>query len=145
MGSNYFYGLQGYGVLKLPLDQPYYNQRLFGYGDLYLRGLEKYVIDGVAGAMVRSTFRKQLYRAHIPVSHIPTLEHIPLRIYAKVYGDWGYSYNRNFTDNSLVNRMLYTGGAGIDVVTFYDLVLRFEYSFNQLGQSGFFFHIRNDF
>jgi hypothetical protein len=41
--------------------------------------------------------------------------------------------------------MLYTAGAGVDVVTVYDIVLRFEYSFNQLGQPGFFFHIRNDF
>jgi hypothetical protein len=41
--------------------------------------------------------------------------------------------------------MLYTYGAGFDVVTFYDLVLRFEYSVNQLGEKGLFFHIRNDF
>ena len=52
---------------------------------------------------------------------------------------------KDFRYNSLVNSFLYTGGFGIDVVTFYDLVFRFEYSFNQLGQSGLFFHIGSDF
>ena len=59
--------------------------------------------------------------------------------------DVGYVYNKYFTANSLVNRALYTEGFGLDVVTYYDFVFRFEYSFNQLGEKGFFFHIRNDF
>jgi len=57
----------------------------------------------------------------------------------------GYSYNRSFKDNSLVNKLMYTGGFGVDIVTAYDLVLRFEYDFNQLGKQGLFFHVRNDF
>ncbi len=140
-----FYGLQAYGVLKLPLDQPYYNQRLFGYSDLYLRGLEKYVIDGVAALMVRNTLRQQITSFNIPFSFSKSHNKIPFRVYAKVYGDMGYSYNKNFLQNSLVNRMLYTTGAGIDFVTLYDVVFRFEYSFNQLGQKGLFLHFKNDF
>jgi hypothetical protein len=144
MGNKYYLGLQGSGTIKLPLDQPYFNQRLFGYGDMYLRGLEQYVIDGVAGALARSTIRKQLFAFNIP-SRLPTLQTIPVKIYLKTYGDLGYSYNRSFKDNSLVNKMMYTGGFGVDIVTAYDLVLRFEYDFNQLGQQGLFFHVRNDF
>jgi hypothetical protein len=45
----------------------------------------------------------------------------------------------------MVNSPLYTGGVGIDVVTFYDFVFRAEFSMNQLGEKGVFFHIRNDF
>jgi outer membrane protein assembly factor BamA len=144
-GHKTYLGFQGYGTIKLPLDQPFYNQRIFGYGDIYLRGLERYVIDGTAGAMLRTTFRKQIYSFNFNFFNIPTLENVPIKIYAKAYGDLGYSYNRNFLQNTLVNQLLYTKGLGIDVVTLYDLVVRFEYSFNQLGQSGFFFHIRNDF
>jgi outer membrane protein assembly factor BamA len=145
LGWKSYFGLQGYGVIKLPFDQPYFNQRAFGYGDIYLRGLEKYVVDGVAAAMLRNTFRKELIKFNFNFFHIPTLDRIPIKIYAKMYGDIGYSYNKNFRQNSLVNRMLYTSGAGIDLVTVYDLILRFEYSFNQFGQPGFFFHIKNDF
>jgi hypothetical protein len=70
---------------------------------------------------------------------------VPFVFYAKAYADYGYAYNKAFPDNSLVNKNLYSGGFGIDVVTFYDLILRFDYSFNQLGQNGLFLHIRNDF
>lgn len=145
LGRKYYFGFQGYGVVKLPLEQPYFNQRLFGYGDTYLRGLEKYVVDGVAGMMLRSTARKHLYSFSISGGGLPTLQRIPFAVYAKIYGDMGYAYNKTFTQNSLVNQMLYTAGAGIDIVSAYDFVFRAEYSFNQLGQSGFFFHIRNDF
>lgn len=143
LSNKTFYGLQAYGVLKLPFNQPYYNQRMFGYGDFYLRGLENYVIDGVAALMVRNTFRAQVYNFSIPYSK--TSDRIPFRFYAKVYGDMGYSYNKNFPQNSLVNRMLYTAGAGLDIVTLYDVVFRLEYSCNQLGQKGLFLHFKNDF
>lgn len=141
-----YYSLQGMGVVRVPFDQPYINHRMFGYGEMYLRGLEKYVIDGVAAGLLRSTLRRELFRFNIntPVrsrSH----DRIPFRIYARTFGDMGYAYNKNFTGNSLTNRMLYTGGAGMDIVTFYDLILRIDYSFNQLGQKGLFLHIKNDF
>ena len=34
--------------------------------------------------------------------------------------------------------MLYTGGIGLDIISIYDVVLRIEYSFNQLNQNGLF-------
>lgn len=145
LGQGFYFGTQGYATLKLPLEQPFYNQRLFGYGDIYLRGLEQYVVDGVAGGMLRTTFRKKLFGFTMSGGKVPSLSRIPFDFYAKIFGDAGYAYNKTFTQNSLVNKMLYTSGAGIDVVSIYDFVFRCEYSFNQLGQSGFFFHIRNDF
>lgn len=141
-----FFGMQGYGVLKLPFDQPYINLRMLGYGDAYLRGLEKYVIDGVAGGMLRTTLRREVFNFSIPLfTRFRSLDKIPFRIYLKTYADAGYSYSRDFHYNSLSNTLLRTGGVGLDIVTFYDFVFRFEYSFNQLGQKGLFLHIRNDF
>ena len=133
-------------MLKGPLSQPFYNQTLIGYGDMYIRGLDRYVIDGTAGSIVRNTLFRELLNFNIPVSsHSGSHDHIPFRVYATAFSDYGYAYNRDFRDNSLVNRMLYTGGIGIDIVTFYDLSFKFDYSFNQLGQNGLFLHIRNDF
>ncbi len=136
---------QNFGLLRLPFRQPFYNQSLLGYGDYYMRGLEKYVVDGVGLLLDRNTVMREL--AHFNVPFIPNTahDHIPFRIYVKTYVDLGYVYNRYNNLNSLQNKMLYTYGAGFDVVTFYDLVLRFEYSINQLGEKGLFFHIRNDF
>ena len=141
-----YFQWQGYGILKFPFDQPFINQRLFGYGDLYLRGLEKYVIDGVAAFMSRQSLRRELIRFSVK-TYLKSKSHdkIPFRIYARAFGDVGYAYNKTFTANSLTNRMLYTAGAGVDIVTFYDFILRFDYSFNQLGENGLFLHIKTDF
>ena len=103
-------------------------------------------MDGVTGFLGRNTLIRELFNFNIPFIHSSwSHDRIPVKIYAKTYFDYSYAVNNDFKNNSLVNRFLYTEGFGIDVVTFYDLVFRFEYSFNQLGEKGFFFHIRNDF
>jgi outer membrane protein assembly factor BamA len=145
LGHRFYWALQGYGAVKLPFDQPYYNQKMLGYGDVYLRGLERYVIDGVAGSLLRASVRKKIAGFTMTEGKIPSLEVIPFSIYAKIFGDAGYVYNRNVSGNALVNRTLYTAGIGIDVVSIYDFVFRCEYSINQLGERGVFLHIRNDF
>lgn len=146
LGKKFYFNWQAQGLVRYPFDQPFYNTMLFGYGDLYLRGLEKYVIDGSAGAMTRQTFRKELLKFNLP-TFLGSRSHdkIPFRIYAKAFADAGYAMNRRVPENSLTNRMLYTTGLGIDIVTFYDFVFRFDYSFNQLGQNGLFLHLKNEF
>jgi outer membrane protein assembly factor BamA len=145
LGRKLWFGIQSNNVLKYPLSQPFYNQQLIGYGDLYLRGLDRYVIDGTAAVVVRNTLFRELFNFSVPFMHISSHDAIPFRIYATAFSDGGYAYNEDFRANSLVNRLLYTAGFGIDIVTFYDLNFRFDYSFNQLGQNGLFLHIRNDF
>jgi outer membrane protein assembly factor BamA len=145
LARKWWFGIQNINVLKLPLSQPFYNQGLIGYGDLYLRGLDRYVVDGTAGAVIKNTVFRELFNFNIPFTHSVSHDHIPFRIYATAFSDYGYAYNKEFRANSLVNRVLYTAGFGIDIVTFYDLSFKLDYSFNQLGQNGLFLHIRNDF
>jgi len=146
LGGKWSFNWETKGVLKVPFDQPFYNTMMFGYQDMYLRGLEKYVIDGVAGIMSKHTIRKELFRFNVP-TFISTGAHskIPFRFYAKAYADAGYSYNKTAPENSLTNKMMYTTGFGLDIVTFYDFVFRFDYSFNQLGENGLFLHFKNEF
>ncbi len=139
--------LQSAGVLKLPFDQPYINQQVFGYGDAYLRGLEYYVIDGVAGAMGRATFRHEFFSFILktPPKYKKEVS-IPFRLFLKAGGDVGYVYSKNPATSLLNNKMLFTQTLGLDVVIpSYDVVFKVEYSFNQLGGSGLFFHVRSDF
>ncbi len=136
------------GILRVPFNQPFYTKQLFGYGNIFMRGLEYYVVDGVAGSVGRVTGRRQLFNFIIP---LPTSSknkkkfEVPVMIMGKLYGDVGYAYDKNPGTSILNNRFLYTGGAGVDIVAAYDIVLRFEYSFNQFGENGFFFHARKDF
>jgi outer membrane protein assembly factor BamA len=145
ISSKTSYSFQSNGMLRIPFDQPYINQRMFGYGDFYLRGLEQYVIDGVAGILFKNTLRRKILSFNILSPFNTSFQKIPFNFYAKTYADAGYSHNTFSESSYLVNRMMYTAGFGIDMVTIYDVILRFEYSFNQMGQSGFFFHVKNDF
>jgi outer membrane protein assembly factor BamA len=140
-----FFVAQNFGVLRLPFKQPFFNQQLLGYGDYYIRGLEKYVVDGIGLLLDRNTMMREMAHFNIPFLRGTSHDHIPFRIYAKTYVDLGYVLNRYNNQNSLQNVLLYTYGAGLDMVTFYDFVFRIEYSINQLGEKGLFFHIRNDF
>ncbi|HEX6915200.1 MAG TPA: POTRA domain-containing protein [Chitinophagaceae bacterium] len=139
--------LQAAGTLKLPFRQPFYNRRLFGYGELYMRGLEYYVIDGVAGFIGRATLRREVLSFNIrPPVVIQGHDKIPFRFFLKVYGDAGYAYDKYPVNySSLTNKLLHTYGVGLDIISFYDFVIRFEYTFNQLNEEDLFLHSRSDF
>jgi len=137
--------LQATGLARYPFNQPYISNNLMGSTDFYMRGLEYYVIEGVAGGVARATVKNEVLSFNLrnPVNS-KTHDKIPFRVFLKGYGDLGYSYTPNYGISKLNNKLLRTWGAGIDIVTFYDIVLRFEYSFNQIGDKGLFFHTQND-
>ncbi len=137
-----YFNLRGGAILKLPFDQPFYNQPLMGYGETYLRGLEYYVIDGVTGGYGRATVSREIFSFKIKTGlKSRTYGQIPFKIYLKAFTDAGYVYNKNnITGNTLTNKFLYTGGVGVDLLTIYDFVLRLEYSFNQFNERALFVH-----
>lgn len=58
--------------------------------------------------------------------------------YLSLNGDVGYVTNHH--REPLANQWLYGYGIGLDFVTYYDITLRTEFSFNHLGKSGIYFH-----
>lgn len=133
------------GQAKFPDNQPYIGMRAMGYGSDYLRGLEYYVVDATSYFIFKSTLRRELlnFKVHLPI--VPKkFSNLPIRVLAKVYGDMGYGYSRQSLNGMLNNRMLYTTGVGLDVVSFYDACIRVEYSINQLGEKGLFLHAKLD-
>lgn len=143
---NFFSIVQSSAIIKLPFEQAFINRRAIGFGSLSLRGLEVYLIDGVAAGVAKYTLNKKVTEFKIPFPFkIKSLPFIPFKIFAKTYTDIGYSYLSNKYDSRLNNKFLYTGGFGIDVVTFYDIVFKVEYSFNQLGEKGLFLRGKGGF
>ncbi|MEO6489577.1 MAG: POTRA domain-containing protein [Ferruginibacter sp.] len=141
--KTFYSSIQLYSKIILPFTQAYINQRSIGYADFYLRGLEKYVVDGVAAAVAKYTLKKKLFAFDIKVPfHIRFVPKVPFAFFAKTYGDAGYSYIKKQFDTKLNNRFLYTYGFGLDILSLYDSNVSFEYSFNQLGENGLFLHAR---
>lgn len=146
LGKKWYSSVQLGGRIILPLRQAYINQKGLGYGDSYLRGLEYLVVDGTATGFVKSTLKRKIAEFKIPIPFkLRSLSYIPFTFFAKTYTDVGYVYNKKEFSTNLNNRLLYTGGFGIDILTFYDVNLRIEYSFNQLNQKGLFLHTQSGF
>lgn len=142
LNAKYFTHVSVTGVIKLPFDQPWSQKQFVGHNNMFLQGYEDYVIDGVAGGFVKASFNRSLLNKHvrIPSKRFACINDIPVKLYAKVFGNTGYVYNKLPGNNTLNNRLLYSGGFGLDIVLFYDVTFRFEYSFNHLGQNGLYLH-----
>jgi len=147
LSPKYFFSTEVYGGIKLPFKQPWFNQRFLGYGDTFVQGYEYYVIDGVAGGYMKATLYRNLFSLalRVPGKKGKFAERIPFRFIAKTYGNAGYVYNPEPGENFLNNKMLYSGGFGLDILTFYDITIRLEYTFNQVGQNGLFLHRKSIF
>ena len=124
--------------------QPYFFERGLGYGNDFVRSYEYYVVDGQNYVLLKSNIKYEL----VP-THVKNLKFIPYKKFSKFfyafYLNWlidaGYVGNRQATgSNNLSNRPLMGTGLGLDFVTYYDKVIRFEYSINKMGQSNFFLH-----
>lgn len=142
-----FLGTSLSGMIKMPFNQPYFNQRLFGYSDFFMQGYEYYVIDGVAGGYIKSTLTRELFNFNVKYRKKKegSINAIPFRIFAKAYTSAGYVHNPHPGENNLNNKMLYSGGIGLDLLTFYDFTLRLEWSFNQIGENGLYLHRKSNF
>ncbi len=143
-----FFSLSVYGGLKAPFKQPYFSKRFFGYGDTFMQGFEYYVIDGVAGGYMKAGFTRELLDFSVktpPRKKGKEGERIPVRIFGRVFGNTGYVHNPQPGDNSLSNKMLYSAGVGLDILAFYNVTFRLEWTFNSLGQNGLFLHRKTIF
>lgn len=147
LSNKYFLNVKGLGLVKLPFDQPYTGRQFMGSEGRFLQGYEYYVIEGLAGGYAKASLVRSIFKTHIsiPSQRIKSLNYIPIKLYAKTFINAGYVYNTNTGVNELANQMLYSGGVGLDLVTFNDFVIKIEWSFNRLGENGLYLHQRNDF
>lgn len=141
--------LESYAGVKLPFKQPYVNRRFLGYEEIFMRGFEYNVVDGVAGGYLRSSFARELFRVNIPLPGFirkrASLSTVPFKVFGKLYSNAGYVYSPEPGFNFLQNKFLHAAGFGIDILSLYDLTIRIEYSFNNFGQNGLFLHRTSSF
>jgi len=146
LANKMYTGVRLAGSIRFPFRQPYYNQRMLGYRDFFMQGYEYYVMDGAAAFYLRTSLSREIVKFNIrmPVQK-STITSIPFRVYAKTFVNMGYAYNPVPETNNLNNRPLYSWGVGFDIVTFYDFILRIEWSFNHLGENGLYLHKKTYF
>ena len=150
LGKGFYYAGSVQGYVSAPRLQPYANFTGLGYSQNWLRGYELDVIEGQAYLIEQNTLSKRILSEDIDISSILPIDqfnHIPINIYLKGYIDHGYLSNSlpNEQNNRLANRYLMGYGLGVDIVSFYDFVVRFERSWRIEGPPGFYFHLNSAF
>ena len=149
MVDKLYYAVEAEGKVSAYGAQPYYLQRGLGYGNDFVRGYEYYVMDGNNYALVKNEIKYRILNVpvqQLPIKGIPQFDKAYYAFYLTAFSDWGYvgGADPDVQHNFLANTPLWGNGVGIDFVAYYDIVLRFEYSFNKLNQSGFFLHFLAD-
>jgi len=147
LGRRFYLAAGAMGKLSNPKQQPYFNQRGLGYAREAISGYELYVIDGQSYGLIKTNLRWKVFSIKHSINFIPhhSFKSIPISMYFKIYSDAGYVADNAYNpyNNFLSNRLLAGGGAGIDIVTYLNLVGRIEYSINQLGQTGLYLHVKS--
>lgn len=122
---------------------PYIYSNSLGYRDL-VRGYDLNIINGSAYYLFNNELKTKIFdhSIHLPLNLPSQFNPIPMKLYLKVFYDAGYvvSLSNSMNQNRLPNHALQGYGAGMDIVSYYDKILRIEYSFNNLGQRALFLH-----
>lgn len=125
--------------------QPYNDYRAVGFSGNTPHGLEYYVIDGLDMGLFFTSLHYSLLGAEINFGRlmpIKAFRRMPIKAYLSLNNDFGY-VNDPFAQplNTLHNTALWGGGLGLDLVFFYNKVIRVEYSLNHLWENGLFLHL----
>jgi outer membrane protein assembly factor BamA len=135
-----------------PTSQPYTMYGALGYRRQLLRGYETKLIEGPQYFLNKSTLKKKIFAHAWTIDDMPLeqFSYFPIAIYLKCYFDFGYvtnypRYEELQVNTRLSSTMLASAGFGLDLVTLYDNVFRFEYTFTRQGTQGFYFHVKKEF
>jgi outer membrane protein assembly factor BamA len=132
---------------------PYSQNHLMGFGGDYLTGYEYYVMDGKDMAYMKNSLIYELFNTEIKVEHLTKkipfaklFKSVPFKLYVSGNLDYGYVNDPYYGfNNPLSNKFLYSGGVGVDIFAYNDIRWQFNYSMNQLGESGLFIHFKGAF
>jgi len=135
-----FVFLESNSLIKFLPNQNYTDNKLVGYGNLQLNGLDYYVIDGNAASIVKASFHHALGTFTVKNILVPSrISAIKYKFWLKAFSHLGYVYSEKpVNGNRLANTLLRTVGLGMDIVGIYDFVLKIDYSLNQLGDKGLY-------
>jgi len=146
LAKRWYTGISFIGKVSSGAWQPYFLIQGLGYNRDYVRGYEYNVIDGKHFGILRSNVKFALVPEHtynIGFIPAPKFGLIHYALYLTAFADAGYVWQPQWigqNNNKLPRTLLAGAGLGVDLVTYYDKVVRIEYAVNKSGKSGIFIH-----
>jgi len=143
LNDNIFHAMGFAGRVVSRSFLPFYYQRGLGYRRHFVRGYEYYVMHGEAYALFRQNLKFSLLpQRAVNLKFMPheKFRDASIAIYLNIFSDAGYVLDQIPLPGALTNQWLSSAGIGVDVVTYYDKVMRLEATLNDRRQGGFFVH-----
>lgn len=143
VGKRWSFGLNsGVKYSFIRQEQPYRYNRALGFGRSRITGFELYLLDGLDAVYLRKSARFRIFENNITFGKwvfIESFRELPFHLNLSLASDVGYANSPfNTRVNPLNNQPLWGGGVGLDLVFYYDFVLRVQYTTNSIGDRGFF-------
>jgi outer membrane protein assembly factor BamA len=133
------------GRLTEKVQRPYMFTNALGLGRDFVRGYEYYLINGQQYVYEKANLKYNVVKEKVftlPFIHSEKFSKLPFAAYANLFFDAAYVKDYYAHQlNPLSNKYLYGYGLGLDFVSYYDLVLRMEFSINHKMEKGLFFHM----
>lgn len=124
---------------------PQSNNQALGYGGNLVRGYDYYVVDGLDFALLRTSWHWRVFDGQFRLGKfmpVKAYRKMPIKVYVAINNDLGWANDPHYAaTNPLSNRLLYGYGPGLDFVLYYDKSIRCEWTWNDLGEGGFFLRV----
>lgn len=138
------------GKISFPEKQPFLQTQGLGYRNDLVRGYELYVIDGQSYGLMKTNLKYQMLDKIFDLSRflkVKQFNALPVAAYINTFIDVGYIKNNfpEINNTKFANKWLVGGGIGLDVVTWYNVVGRLNYSINAVGEKRLFFNVSREF
>lgn len=146
-GRLYFYNTTK-GRFSTDKRPPHILNKGLGYNE-FLSAYEPYVMDGSDYFITKYNVKLELIKPTtktLPLIKMEQFNKVHYALYINLFADAGYVHNEfpNPT-NTMLNNWQFSAGIGIDLVTYYDQVIRVDFAINRYGEYGVFFHLETPF
>lgn len=124
---------------------PYFFKQNLTSGDDFIRGFDYFALRGDNMAYFRSNLKYNIIKPSVKVprkekNKDSKFRNVPYAFYLNLIADAGYMKDEFYGQyNPYNNKLLLSWGFGVDLISYYDLVLRFEYVFTNINTRGFYF------
>lgn len=144
--SERFYVAEMFKLVKSSSeDIPYYFKKNLTSGSDFIRGYDYYALRGDEMYYFRNNFKYELIKPNVKKPRKEKYKeskfrNVPYAFYLNAFADAALMVDEmDQGANPYNNEFIYSWGLGVDFISYYDLVLRFEYAFTSVGKHGFYF------
>lgn len=128
--------------------QAFANNTGLGWSDDIVTGYELYVMDGIDYFLAQNHVKRKVleFDFNWPKLMLNQFEKMNVQLFLRLNFDFAYVNEPSYIDtNDLNNRWIYGYGPAVDLILYNSFLFSFEYSFNDIGEQGFFVNTRNSF